>query len=314
MNDATSPTRQMTALRSQLTEMRPQFAAALPAQIPADRFMRTMATAVQLNPDLLECDRKSLLLAGLRAANDGLLPDGREGAFVIFRDNKAKVKRAQWMPMYQGLLKKVRNSGQLATITAEVVYERDSFDYQLGDEPRISHKPALGERGKPVAVYAIVRTKDGGVYREVMTVDQIERIRQVSRSGENEAGPWTQFWPEMARKTVIRRLYKFLPSSTDLDSYLGTRTTIEHELAPTPADRAAQAPLPDDDSLERAAFTIGCEARAALDGAETPEQVTHIWKVACAELGKLDKDPPLELEAAYHDRLEAVKQRQDTAA
>ena len=303
-----SNSRALTALKSQLTEMRPSIAAALPSQIPAERFVRTVSTAVQLQPELLECDRKSLLLPTLRAAHDGLLPDGREGAFVIFKDRKAGTKAAQWLPMYQGLLKKVRNSGELAGITAEVVYERDQFDYELGDQPRITHKPALGERGKPVAAYAIAHTKDGFIHRAVMPVEEIERIRAVSRSGQNEFGPWSQHWGEMAKKTVIRRLAKFLPQSTDLASYLGGGTEVEREMAPSPADKLASAQLPDDESLERSAFNIACEARAALEGCETADAVTHGWKTAGAELKELDRDPPLELGAAYHDRLEALKQ------
>lgn len=303
-----SNSRALTALKAQLTEMRPSIAAALPAQIPAERFVRTVSTAVQLQPELLECDRKSLLLATLRAAHDGLLPDGREGAFVIFKDRKANTKAAQWLPMYQGLLKKVRNSGELASITAEVVYERDQFDYELGDEPRIVHKPALGDRGKAVAAYAIAQTKDGVRHRAVMTVEEIERIRAVSRSGQNEFGPWSARWGEMAKKTVIRRLAKYLPQSTDLASYLGGGTEVERELAPTPADKLAGAQLPDDDSLERSAFNIACEAREALDGCETAEAAAHVWKTAVAELKKLGREPPIDLEAAYHDRLEALKQ------
>lgn len=300
--------RALTALRSQLTEMKPQFLSALPQHLPVDRFMRTISTAVQLQPELLECDRKSLLLAGLRAAADGLTPDGREGAFVVFKDRKAGTKLAQWMPMYQGLLKKVRNSGELLTITAEVVYQRDQFDYQLGDEPRISHKPALGDRGQAVAAYAIARTKEGGVYRAVMTYEEIERIRAISKTGDRENSPWSQHWPEMAKKTVIRRLTKFLPSSTDLDSYLGTIPATDRAMAPTVADQLAHAPMPDDESLEQRVFQIECEARSALEGCETVEQTEHVWKVAVAELRKLERDAPIDLEAAYHDRLETLKQ------
>jgi recombination protein RecT len=75
----------------QLIEMKGHLAQALPAGIAADRFIRVTLTAIQLQPELLECERKSLLLACLRAANDGLMPDGREGAFVVFKDSKRKV-------------------------------------------------------------------------------------------------------------------------------------------------------------------------------------------------------------------------------
>jgi recombination protein RecT len=150
----------------------------------------------------------------MKCAQDGLLPDGREAALVTFKDT------VQYMPMVAGILKKVRNSGDLATIGAHVVYENDTFSYTLGDDERIDHKPLLvGDRGKPVLTYAIAKTKDGGIYREVMTEAQIQAVRNVSRARDN--GPWSgPFADEMRRKTAIRRLSKRLPMSTDADELL----------------------------------------------------------------------------------------------
>jgi len=200
-------------VRNDIQKMQSEFEAALPPQIPADRFVRTAITAVQMNPDLLATERKSLLGACMKAAQDGLMIDGREAALVIFKN------KAQYMPMVAGLLKKARQSGQVSSISAHVVYERDQFDYELGDNERILHKPLItGERGKPIAVYAIGRMNDGGVYREVMSVAQVEKVRSVSRT--KNSGPWETWWDEMARKTVIRRLAKYMPSSTDLDQVL----------------------------------------------------------------------------------------------
>lgn len=201
-------------VRHDIQRMASEFDAVLPPQIPAERFVRTAITAVKQNPELLRTDRQSLLGACMKAAQDGLLLDGREAALVIF-SNKTK-----YMPMVAGILKKVRQSGQISTIAAHVVYERDEFDYQLGDDERIFHKPnILQDRGKPVAVYCIVRNSDGDRFREVMSVAQVEKIRWRSRSATK--GPWVTDWDEMARKTVVRRLSKYLPSSTDLDQVLG---------------------------------------------------------------------------------------------
>jgi recombination protein RecT len=182
-------------------------------------------TAVNGNPQLLGADRRSLFESAMKAAQDGLLPDGRDGALVIFR---AKVKegnrdvwidKVQWMPMVGGILKKVRNSGDLLTIAAHVVYEKDTFKYSLGDEEKIEHIPSLlDDRGKPAIVYAVAKTKDGGIYREVMSIRDIEKVRNVSRA--KDRGPWVDWWDEMAKKTVIRRLAKRLPMSSDLDDLI----------------------------------------------------------------------------------------------
>lgn len=214
MNTELTP---MVAFRGTLEKMNKDLHDALPPQIPVEKFIRTTLTAVQMQPDLLGADRKSLLGSTMRAAQDGLLCDGREAALVIF--NSKEGKKVQYMPMVGGILKKIRNSGELASISAQVVYDKDHFEYELGDNESITHKPFLGEeRGKQIAVYAVAKTKDGAIYREVMSVADVEKVRASSRAGK--FGPWVDWWDEMAKKTVIRRMAKRLPSSADLDSVL----------------------------------------------------------------------------------------------
>lgn len=202
-----------TQFRSDFTKMGSEIGAALPPHIPPERFMRVVLTAVQSDYSLLEADRKSLFEASMKVAQDGLLPDKREGALVIYAG------KVQWLPMIGGILKKVRNSGELASISAQIVYEHDEFLYILGDEERIEHQPKMdGDRGKPRAAYAIAKTKDGGIYREVMSLVDIEKVRKVSKASGK--GPWVDWWDEMARKTVLRRLSKRLPMSSDMDDLL----------------------------------------------------------------------------------------------
>ena len=206
-------------IRVDLQRMEPQFKMALPAHIPPERFLRVAMTAVQNNPTLLECDRASLFAATMKAAQDGLLPDGREGAII------PKKGAAVWMPMVAGVLKKVRNSGEISTWSVHEVCERDEFDFELGDSERIYHKPRLSERGKIIAAYSIVKMKDGEVSREVMGMDEIQAIMERSDGYQyakknNKQNPWISDFSEMAKKTVIRRHAKRLPSSTDLDGLL----------------------------------------------------------------------------------------------
>lgn len=204
----------MVEFRSTLAKMEPEFRSALPTQIPSERFVRTVMTAIQMQPELLSADRRTLLACCMKAAQDGLLLDGREAAAVIFRGREGP--KVQYMPMFGGILKKIRNSGELASISAHVVHEKDEFVYELGDEERIVHRPFMnGDRGRYIAVYAIAKTKDNAIYREVMSVDDVEKVRSVSKA--KDSGPWVQWWGEMAKKTVIRRIAKRLPSSADVD-------------------------------------------------------------------------------------------------
>jgi len=209
--------------RDTLDNAKDQFLKALPPQIPVDKFTRTVMTAVQMQPSLLGGDRRSLIASCMKAAQDGLLVDGREAALVMFGDN------VQYMPMVSGIVKKLHQSGEIRDIAVHVAYEGDEFMYELGDCERIVHRPTFGDKGAPTFVYAIVHTTNGGTYREVMSYAQIEEIRMGSRSGNR--GPWKTHWAEMAKKTVLRRIAKRLPSSADMDSVMRHDDEAQRDLA-----------------------------------------------------------------------------------
>lgn len=212
----------MLALQQQLSSREPKFRESLPKGIQAGAFVNVVVVAVSLNPRLLDADRKSLMLSCLQAANDGLMPDGREGALVEFWDEREKIARVQWMPMTYGIRKKIYQSGQVKGLTCECVYSRDKFSFRLGDSPRIKHTPALGERGEIVAAYSIAELKSGFVSREVMDIGEILKIRDRSQAwrgalkkGKTQFTPWGTALGEMARKTVLKRHSKQLPMSRE---------------------------------------------------------------------------------------------------
>lgn len=205
-------------LRNTIQRLEGEFEKALPPQIPVQKFIRVVMTAIQSNADLSSAIRASLFEACMKCASDGLLPDGREAAFVIFK-SKAGPK-VVYMPMYQGLLKKVRNSGELLFVDSQLVYEHDKFDYWTDDlGPHITHKPLpFGDRGMKIGAYSMAKTKDGGIYIAVMSANQILDVKNTSKA--KDFGPWSgPFEDEMWRKTVLRRLCKYLPLSTDIDDF-----------------------------------------------------------------------------------------------
>lgn len=202
-----------------------QFAGILPPQIPPERFVRIAVWAIQRDKKLLACTNASLFDSCLRAAHDGLLPDGREGAIVPYGDNEDGQKKsdvAVWMPMIEGLRKRVRNSGALKDWNVEVVQEGDAFSIRLGDDPHIMHEPSMtGGRTRPViGAYSIATYPDGSKSREFMNIDQIEDVRRATSKAKK--GPWSNavFYPEMCRKTVGRLHFKQLPKSSDLDDIM----------------------------------------------------------------------------------------------
>jgi len=234
---ATTAAKPLTAFERDMAEYTPQILAVLPAHISLQRFERVVITAVNSNPELAKADRRSLFNACVKSAQDGLLPDGREAALVIF-NTKVKgpdgkdhwEKRVQYMPMVAGIRIRMRNSGEVKSAVAEVIHENDEFHHEKGDNPHIIHKPILEDPGKPIGAYAIIKLTNGEVLREVMNLADIEKARAVSKMGDS--GPWKTWFDEMARKTILRRCAKAAPMQSDLDTVFKRDDDLEPDAEP----------------------------------------------------------------------------------
>lgn len=200
------------SVRDVLTKMGGQMASALPKHITVDRMLRVALTAIQKTPKLLDCDRTSLLAAVMQSAELGLEP-GSAIAMAYFVPFKGKVT---FIPSYRGLIELARRSGQVLSIWSHVVYEKDVFHVRFGLDPDIKHEPLWnGDRGKPIGAYACAKLKGDAIQFEVMSFDQIEKIRKDAPSAAGESSPWATHWEEMAKKTLLRRLSKLLPMSIE---------------------------------------------------------------------------------------------------
>lgn len=278
---------------------------ALPSTISEDAFRNAAIIAVQDNPGLLQADQQSLFKSIRKAAAAGLVPDGREGALVTFKTkDKASgrfIDAVQFMPMVFGLIKMARRSGTVADVRAHIVYQaevdQERFSYVIGDSESLTHQPILfGERGEPVAAYAIAKLKDGTIVREFMSAADIDVVRRagssqrIYRKGEapvvsaEPLGIWKDWASEMWKKTVIRRLTKRLDlSSEDIrqiqedDDFVGLRDVTPEP--PKPSGFAAKAmaarkgdeepPTPDQEVED--AEEVGTGATHWTDGFDTGE-------------------------------------------
>jgi recombination protein RecT len=230
MTDVQAPAEQgqppsLAAIRAGLERRRTDIDALLKGSgIDAERFIKTVIVAVQSQPKLLDCTPQSLWLACQQAARDGLLPDGHDGAIVIRKAKNSPRPVATWQIMVGGLRKKVRQSDEIATWEVYLVHANDQFEYELGDAPHIMHRPSLtADRGAIVGAYSVATLKSGEKSREVMSVGEINAIRDrysESYKSNRPYSPWTTAYGEMCRKTVLRRHSKVLPMSGDLDEIL----------------------------------------------------------------------------------------------
>jgi recombination protein RecT len=210
------PQTPVNAFRGVLEKMKPQIQLALPRHVSPDRMLRIVLTTVQRTPKLLDCTRESLLGCIVQCAQLGLEPDGLLGhAYLIpFFNSKQSRMECQLIVGYKGLLKLARQSGEIASIAARVVHEKDLFEFEYGLQEKLRHIPSMDEDPGPLLyAYAIFRLKDGAVHFDVMSYREIEAIRKRSKSGTS--GPWTTDFEEMAKKTVLRRASKMSPASIE---------------------------------------------------------------------------------------------------
>lgn len=210
------------ALRSMLTgdKMKAQFAAALPKHLSPERFVRVALTALNKTPLLADCTQESFFKCLLDLSAMGLEPDGRRAHLIPFKDNRAGTVVCTLIPDYKGLVELAMRSGAVSNIYADVVCEADVFEYDKGQV--LTHKINFRkDRGEPYAAYAIARFKDGSEMCAAMGMAEILRIRDGSQGwkayqkGYAKSSPWADYPEEMAKKTVFKRLSKWLPLSPE---------------------------------------------------------------------------------------------------
>lgn len=180
-----------------------------PKHVTPDRLMRVALLTISKTPDLARCTPMSLLNSFMTASQLGLEIGGTLGeAYLVPYKNEAT-----FIVGYRGLINLARRSGHVQSVEAQVVRAGDAFEYEYGINPIFRHKPGSTSGGRITHAWALARFKDGGFQIDVMTLDEVEAIRNRSRA---KSGPWQTDFAEMAKKTVVRRLCKYLPLSPEM--------------------------------------------------------------------------------------------------
>lgn len=217
-----------------LNQKKGEIAKMLPAHLNAERLMKVAQIAATTTPALAKCDVPSLIGAIGQCAQMGLEPNTVLGhAYLVPFNTKRKdadgnekwVNSVQVIIGYKGLIDLARRSGQIVSIAAHEVCENDQFNLVYGLDEKLEHKPALGNRGEIIGFYAVAKLVGGGYAFEWMSSHQVLQIRDASQGYQQAvkwkkeaAHPWTVHFPEMGRKTVIRRLAKYLPLSIEFQT------------------------------------------------------------------------------------------------
>ena len=215
---------EVVALQQALVNQREAIISRLPQHMASqgDRIIKTVVTAAMKNPAILKCTKESILLSVFQSLDLGLEIGNALGEAHLVPYGST----CQMIPGYRGLVSLARRSGKIRAIEARIVREGDEFDYELGTNPKLVHKPSFSEVPAEMrAVYAIAFFADGSTQFEIMVKAEVDAIRKRSRSGNN--GPWVTDYEEMAKKTVVRRLSKYLPLSPELSRALEIQAMAE---------------------------------------------------------------------------------------
>lgn len=221
-----TPLKQVPDVRHLLMnqQARDQLAMVAAKHMNPERMMRVVANAIRTTPKLGQCEPMSFLGALMQCAALGLEPNTILGhAYLIPFDNKKKgVTEVQVVVGYKGLIDLARRSGHITSLSANIHYSDDEmWEYEEGTEARLRHRPGP-QKGDKLHAYAIAKFKDGGHAYVVLPWEHVIRIRDGSqgyqtakRFGKLADSPWAKHEDEMAKKTAIRALAKYLPLSVE---------------------------------------------------------------------------------------------------
>lgn len=231
------PLRQVSDVRQLLMndQARGQLAAVAAKHMNPERMMRVVANAIRSTPKLQQCEPMSFLGALMQCASLGLEPNTILGhAYLIPFDKSKKIThdngRVEWVKIpevqlvigYKGLIDLARRSGHITSLNANIHYSDDElWDYEEGTEARLRHKPGA-EAGTKLHSYAVAKFTDGGHAYVVLPWSRVMKIRDGAQAYQNakklgklEETPWVKYEDEMAKKTAIRALAKYLPLSVE---------------------------------------------------------------------------------------------------
>ena len=196
-----------------------QIAQAIPKHLTAERVIQLATTVITRNQDIKTCTPESVIGAVMNAAMLGLdiTPQFGQAYFIPRNNSKINAKECTFMVGYRGWVQLFRRSGEISTIYAEVVREGDDFQVEYGLDNKLIHKPNLSKRGKLIAVYAVVKYKDGGYNFSVLTEADVLARKCRSQAAQNGASsPWTTDPEAMWKKSAIRSLIPYIPASVEM--------------------------------------------------------------------------------------------------
>ena len=219
-------------MQQYIKSMESEIKKALPSVITPERFTRMTLSALSVNPKLAACTPKSFLGAMMSAAQLGLEPNTPLGQAYLIPYKNRGTDEVQFQIGYKGLIDLAYRSGEVELVQAHIVYENDTFECEYGLDPKLVHKPADKDRGEPIKVYALFKTKSGGYGFEVMSMDDVRKhAEKYSQAYKSGFSPWKSNFEEMAKKTALKRVLKYAPLKSDFVKAVVQDETIKTDIS-----------------------------------------------------------------------------------
>lgn len=177
------------------------------------RFVQSAVNALTKNPALAKCDKMSFFGCLMQLAQFGLNPDGRNAHPIPFEDRKHNKTICTLIIDYKGFVTLALRCPKVSKVEAFEVREKDHFRLVNGEVDHVVDNP-WGDRGDVVGYYAVCQFSDGVKKYETMSKADVDAVRNRSRA--SNSGPWVTDYSEMAKKTVFKRLSKWLPVTPEL--------------------------------------------------------------------------------------------------
>jgi recombination protein RecT len=247
-----APAKPATSLEDIIVSRKQAFAEVSTKYLTPERLVKLAVVAVSKMPDLRRAPAIQVITELINCARLGLEPN-QEGGRWLLPFKKGNAYEVVGVTDYRGLIDIARRSGEVIAIHADVVRANDLWEFwvEAGGATlvHLRHRRAPGEaeeRGEILGAYAIVKLKSGEVQAEFLTLSQINGFKARSRGAGSEFSPWQRDWEAMAKKTVVRRLYNFLPKTPEItqarevlaDEDAKDRDAVEVQATPV----AAEAP------------------------------------------------------------------------
>lgn len=270
----------------------------LPAVCTPERFARVALSCLKKDNKLMAAiqtkeGKLSISQAFMKCAELGIEPDGRRAYLIPYKND------IQLIIDYKGIAELAMRSGFVSNIHADKVCENDEFEYNIGniEKHRIDFK---NPRGNAYAYYAIVTFKDGTKKCEVMNVAEVDAIKERSAAWGaylkyNKICPWNTDYDEMAKKTVFKRLAKWIPQSPELRSAV----EFDDEDYRSNTSSSSDVILGQSAGLNRESPAFVDADYTALDLDETPQPQEN------ADISKADDALEAALESAWQETIPA---------